>query len=54
MAFMAGALALYTTVIKKLDPGREPTESDVKIMAELIAEMEEYVAKIGVENERSD
>ena len=41
-AFFAGAAVLFETLMMALDSGDEPTDNDLKRMADLQAEIDEY------------
>jgi hypothetical protein len=48
--FYAGAVHLFSSIMSILEPGTEPTESDLKRMDHIRAELEEYAQsfRIGV------
>lgn len=45
-SFYAGAQAIYTAMMIVMDPGSEPTERDLKRMANIDAELQQYVAEL--------
>jgi len=42
IAFYGGATALYMSIMAALDPGKEPTEGDLKYMAAIDAELKAF------------
>jgi len=45
-AFFAGAWAYYSLVMEHLQPGAEPTDADMKFMADLDEEMRQFGARV--------
>ena len=45
-AFFAGALSLWTAIMKGLDPEAEPTADDMQRMADIETELIEYAITI--------
>jgi hypothetical protein len=45
MAFFAGALHLFTSIMNVLDPGGEPTEKDLLRMSQIACELERFGAQ---------
>lgn len=45
-AFFGGAWALYSLIMNSLDPGHEPTEADLALMAALDREMREFKERV--------
>src|SRR3546814_11622905 len=46
-AFFGGAAALFKVMMRKLDPGEEPTERDEAQMESIDQELRDFVAKVG-------
>lgn len=46
LAFMAGAEHLFSSILAILEPGEEPTETDLKRMDLIEKEMDEWRAKL--------
>lgn len=42
IAFFAGALHIFTSILSTLDPGKEPTEEDMKRIDKIHGELEEF------------
>jgi hypothetical protein len=42
-AFFAGAQHLYASMMMALDPGKEPTDDDLRRMAMIHSELEEFI-----------
>jgi hypothetical protein len=49
LAFKAGAVVLFHTVLRMLDPGTEPTDRDLRNMDRLNAELEAFTATFDAE-----
>ena len=47
-AFYAGAQHLYASVMICLDPGKEPTEDDLRRMAMIHSELDEFIRQYKV------
>lgn len=45
-AFYAGAGALFSELIRMLDPGTEPTEADLRKMDAIAMELEQFFAEV--------
>lgn len=46
-AFYGGATALYTTIMRRMDPGSEPTQADMDLMASIDRELREFARELG-------
>jgi hypothetical protein len=46
-AFFAGAQALFASIMTVLDPGAEPTETDLKRMDAISDELRAFAASVG-------
>lgn len=46
-AFFGGAVALFRVMMRKLDPGEDPTERDMAQMDAIDQELRDFVAKVG-------
>lgn len=44
MAFFAGAQHLYSSIMTIMDPGEEPTDSDLERVAKIDAELKSFIA----------
>jgi hypothetical protein len=45
-AFFAGAWAIYSLMMNSLEPDKEPTDGDLRMMAALDAEMREFASRV--------
>lgn len=49
-AFYAGAIALWSTIIKSLDADSEPTDADMERMSAINDELQEFVDSLAEES----
>lgn len=45
-AYYAGCSAVFMGLVKALDPGKEPTEADLRVMSELRDELQAWAENI--------